>query len=103
MPTLDELADRLPVAFYVLLAAALLLALVGRAGGAFFLLILGGYLHVARVGVDGAIAMRRDPRSVRLAGDEPARVPRDRPRSAPASGGLRRRLRFRDFLEVIRP
>ncbi|HEY5976649.1 MAG TPA: hypothetical protein VIT85_02230 [Solirubrobacterales bacterium] len=61
MPTLDELIERLPSAFYGSMAAAFLLACIGRAGGALFLLFVGACVHVARVGVEGAVAMRRVP------------------------------------------
>lgn len=59
MPRLDEttleaLRERLPVAFYGLLAASLLFLAFGSVGGALFLLVLGAIVHVARVGVEEA-------------------------------------------------
>jgi hypothetical protein len=63
MPKLDdqrlrELSERLPLAFYGLMAAALVFLALGSTGGALFLLVLGGVVHVARVGVEGATGAR---------------------------------------------
>nr|MBA3866365.1 hypothetical protein [Solirubrobacterales bacterium] len=56
--TLERLAELLALLFYALLAVALLAVFTGAAGCGLLLLILGGAAHVARVGVEGGLALR---------------------------------------------
>jgi hypothetical protein len=50
---LERLEEILPTAFYAVMGLALFLALLGAAGPALVILILGAAVHVARVGVEG--------------------------------------------------
>jgi len=59
--TLEQITEWLPTAFYALMGLALLLALLGAAGPALLLLLVGSSVHVARVGAEGATATRRAP------------------------------------------
>ena len=52
--TLERLEELLPRTFYVLMAVALLAALLGSTGVAWFFLLLGSAVHVARVGFEAA-------------------------------------------------
>jgi hypothetical protein len=51
--TLERLAEILPTAFYAVMGLALFIALLGAAGPALVVLILGAVVHVVRVGVEG--------------------------------------------------
>jgi hypothetical protein len=50
---LERLEEILPAAFYAVMGLALFIALLGAAGPALVVLILGAAVHVARVGVEG--------------------------------------------------
>lgn len=50
--TLAKLTDRAPTVFYALMGLALLAGLFGAVGFALVLLVLGGAVHVARVGLE---------------------------------------------------
>ncbi len=51
--TMERLEEILPTAFYAVMGLALFIALLGAAGPALVLLIVGAALHIARVGVEG--------------------------------------------------
>lgn len=51
--SLEELAEILAVAFYLVMGVALLAAVTASTATALALLILGSFAHVARVGVEG--------------------------------------------------
>jgi hypothetical protein len=63
--TVERLEEILPTAFYAVMGLALFIALLGAAGPALVLLIVGAALHVARVGVEGRPARRAGARSRR--------------------------------------
>lgn len=50
--TLDRLTELAPPAFYAVMGVAFLAAIFGSTGSAFFLLIVGSAIHVARVGLE---------------------------------------------------
>jgi hypothetical protein len=75
-PTPERLrgvAEALTRLFYCLMAVAFLAAVFGSPGRGFFLLVLGGLAHVARVGAEEAIELQaRKPRSRRRSASRPA-------------------------------
>jgi hypothetical protein len=73
--TLETLTERAPLAFYALMGLSLFAAILGAAGMALFLLIVGATVHVARVGLEGG----RHGRRSRIDRDD-----RRRPRARPA-------------------
>lgn len=78
---LERTAEPLAIAFYVLMAMALVLALGGFGGYGFLLLVLGGAAHAGRAGIEEFVAARRSasarPKLVRTATRQ--RVVRTRP------------------------
>ena len=68
---LERTAEPLGIAFYVLVAMALILALAGFPGHAFLLLVFGSLAHAARAGIEEFVAARRNaeacPKSMRTA------------------------------------
>ncbi len=78
---LRGIAEALTRLFYCLLAVAFLAAVFGSTGRAFFLLVLGGLTHVARVGAEEMIELQgRKPAARR----RPTRRPAVKRSSAPA-------------------
>jgi hypothetical protein len=57
--TTERLTELAPSAFYVLAGIALFAGLLGAVGVALFFLILGGAVHVARVGLEAFGTQRR--------------------------------------------
>ena len=87
---LEKTAEPLGIAFYVLVAMALILALAGFPGHAFLLLVFGSLAHAARAGIEEFVAARRNaearPKPLR-------RVPRQRvARAGSAPAAERRRV-----------
>jgi hypothetical protein len=50
--TIEKARELAPAAFYALMGIALFTALLGAVGVALFFLVLGGAVHVARVGLE---------------------------------------------------
>ena len=81
---LERTAEPLAIAFYVLVAMALVLALGGFGGYGFLLLALAGAAHAGRAGIEEFVASRRGaparPKLVRTAPQQ--RTARTRPTAA---------------------
>jgi len=60
---LERTAEPLGIAFYVLVAMALILALAGFPGQAFLLLVFGSLAHAARAGIEEFVAARRNAKA----------------------------------------
>jgi hypothetical protein len=59
MDKLEEIAEGLGLAFYLLMFMALVTLLVGSAGQGFLLLIAGSITHVGRAGIDEFVTHAR--------------------------------------------
>lgn len=77
---LRGIAEALTRLFYCLMAVAFLAAVLGSPGRGFFLLVLGGLTHVARVGAE---------ETIELGGRKPARRPPARKAVSRASAPAR--------------
>jgi hypothetical protein len=58
---LEEVAEGLALAFYLLMFMALVTLLAGSAGSGFLLLIAGSIAHVGRAGIEEFVAQARTP------------------------------------------
>jgi hypothetical protein len=77
---LEKVAKALGAAFYAFMFLALCAALLGSPGLAFLLLILGSAEHVARVGLEGFLAIKGNAEGIKVSRQAPPpRAPR-RPR-----------------------
>lgn len=56
---LEEIAEGLSLAFYLLMFVALVTLLAGSAGSGFLLLIVGALAHVGRAGIEEFVAQAR--------------------------------------------
>jgi hypothetical protein len=56
---LEEIAEGLALAFYLLMFTALVTLLAGSAGSGFLLLLVGSCAHVSRAGIEEFIAQER--------------------------------------------
>jgi hypothetical protein len=56
---LEEIAEGLSLAFYLLMFMALITLLAGSAGSGFLLLIAGSVAHVGRAGIEEFVAQAR--------------------------------------------
>jgi hypothetical protein len=63
---LEEIAEGLALAFYLLMLTALVTLLAGSAGSGFLLLIAGSCAHIGRAGIEEFVAHGRgaDPRVI---------------------------------------
>jgi hypothetical protein len=60
---LEEIAEGLSLAFYLLMLIALVTLLAGSAGQGFLLLIAGSIAHVGRAGIEEFVAQKRSNES----------------------------------------
>ncbi len=60
---LEEIAEGLALAFYLLMLMALVTLLAGSAGSGFLLLIAGSVAHVGRAGIEEFVARARGTES----------------------------------------
>jgi hypothetical protein len=56
---LEEIAEGLSLAFYLLMLTSLVTLLAGSAGSGFLLLIAGSCAHIGRAGIDEFVAQAR--------------------------------------------
>jgi hypothetical protein len=60
---LEEIAEGLSLAFYVLMFIAVITLLAGSAGQGFLLLLVGAVAHVGRAGIEEFVAQARSSES----------------------------------------
>jgi hypothetical protein len=60
---LEEIAEGLSLAFYLLMLIALVTLLAGSAGQGFLLLVVGALAHVGRAGIEEFVAQARGSES----------------------------------------
>ena len=60
---LEEIAEGLSLAFYLLMFMALVMLLAGSTGSGFLLLITGSVAHVGRAGIEEFVAQARSSKS----------------------------------------